>query len=71
MNMQFFFFISLVFSPLATACAFIITYGEYTHHYPTKKEPLKLAWEAAIFTFVAFIGLILGAGFFVTNFINK
>jgi len=71
MNMQFFFFISLVFSPLAAACAFIITYGEYTHHYPTKKEPLKLAWEAAIFTFVAFIALILGAGFFVTNFINK
>jgi len=67
--MQLFFFIGLVFSPLAAACAFIITYGEYTHHYPTKKEPLKLAWEATIFTFIAFTTLILGAGFFVSNFV--
>ena len=28
--MQIFFFIGLVFSPLAAACAFIITYGKYT-----------------------------------------
>ena len=28
--MQIFLFIGLVFSPLAVACAFIITYGKYT-----------------------------------------
>lgn len=68
--MQIFLVIGLVFSPLAAACAFIITYGEYQHHYPTNKEPLKFAWEAAIFTFVAFMALIVGAGLFITHFIQ-
>jgi len=65
--MKLFFFIGLIFSPLAAMCAFIITYGEYTHHYPTKKEALKLAWEAAIFTFITFMALIIVAGFFVSQ----
>ncbi len=47
-----------------------VTYGEYIHHYPTKKEPLKFAWEAAIFTFTVFMLLILGAGFFISHFIQ-
>jgi small neutral amino acid transporter SnatA (MarC family) len=68
--MKIFLVIGLVFSPLAAMCAFIITYGEYSHHYPTKKEPLKLAWEAAIFTFIVFMVFILGAGFFISNFIQ-
>ena len=69
--MQFFLVIGLVFSSLAAMCAFIITYGEYIHRYPTKKEPLKLAWEAAIFTFTVFMLLILGAGFFISHFIQQ
>ena len=57
--------IGLVFSPIAGLMAFLITYKEYEHHYPGKKEPLRLALEAAIFTFAFFmivsavIGLIL------------
>jgi len=70
MSMRLFFFIGIVFSPLAAACAFIITYGEYSHHYPTKKEPLRLAWEAAIFTFIAFMLIFLGAGFFISKSIS-
>ena len=65
-----FFFIGLVFSPLAAACAFAIIYGEYVHHYPTREEPLRLAWEAAIFTFIFFEVLILGVGLLVNNFIK-
>jgi hypothetical protein len=68
--MQFFLVIGLVFSSLAAMCAFIITYGESIHHNPTKKEPLKFAWEAAIFTFTVFMLLILGAGFFISHFIQ-
>ena len=68
--MSIFFVISLVFSPLAAACAFIITYAEYEHHYPTKKEPLKFAWKEAMFTFLTFMVLILGAKFFISNFIR-
>jgi len=51
------FFISIIFSSIAALMAFLITYGEYIHHYATKKEPLKLAFEAASFTFVVFFVL--------------
>ena len=50
-------FIDLVFSFLAACVAFAITYGEYVHHYPTKKEPIKLALDTAIMTFIVFIFL--------------
>jgi len=68
--MSIFLSIGLIFIPFATICAFIITYGEYQHHYPTKKEPLKLAWEAGIFTFIVFSVLILGVGLFISDFIK-
>ncbi len=35
--------IALIFSPLASGTAFIVTYGEYLRHYPDKKKPLNLA----------------------------
>jgi len=58
--------IGLVFSPIAAAMAFLITYGEYSRHYTDKKIPLKFAIEAAIMTFIIFavisflIGLVFG-----------
>jgi hypothetical protein len=52
-------FIDLLFSFIAACVAFAITYNEYAHHYPTKKEPLKLALDTAVVTFVVFI--VLGA----------
>ena len=51
-------FIDLLFSFIAALVAFGITYNEYVHHYPTKKEPVKLALDTAITTFIVFI--ILG-----------
>ena len=54
-----FVFIDLLFSVIAACVAFGITYNEYVHHYATKKEPIKLALNTALFTFVTFI--ILGA----------
>ena len=47
--------IGIIFAPLAAAMAFIITYGEYQHHYPDKTMPRKLAIEAAVGTFVFFM----------------
>jgi len=49
--------IGLVFSPIAATMAFLITYGEYSHHYSDRKMPLKLAMEAAIMTFVLFLAI--------------
>ena len=57
--------IGLVFSPIAAAAAFLITYGEYTHHYPDKKIPLKLATEAAIMAFIVFAVISLFVGLFI------
>ena len=51
-------FIDLLFSLLAACVAFAITYGEYVHHYPTRKEPLKLGLSTAMTTFIVF--MILG-----------
>jgi hypothetical protein len=50
-------YIDLIFSFLAACVAFAITYGEYVHHYPTNKEPRKLALETATVTFLVFIFL--------------
>jgi len=61
--------IGLILSPIAALMAFLITYKEYEHHYPGKSEPLKLATEAAIFTFVLFMIIAVIAGLFVSQFI--
>jgi hypothetical protein len=57
--------IGLVFSPLASVMAFLITYGEYVHHYPDKRQPLKLATQAALATLVFFVVLSFAAGFVI------
>jgi uncharacterized BrkB/YihY/UPF0761 family membrane protein len=62
--------IGLLFSPLASAMAFLITYSEYLHHYPDKKKPTKLAIQAALMTFAFFIVLSLAFGFLVENIVG-
>ena len=57
--------IGLVFSPIAAAAAFLIIYGEYSHHYPDRKMPLKLATEAAIMAFIIFTVISLLVGLFI------
>ena len=63
--------IGLVFSPIAAVMAFLITYGEYSHHYSDKKKPLRFAIEAAIMTFVIFGVISLVIGLFIGNLINN
>jgi len=58
-----FFFLSLVFSPFASAIAFIITYEEYTKHI-RKREAMRQAIETALFTSIVFIVLVTVAGIF-------
>jgi len=47
--------IGLVLSPIAGLMAFLITYHEYQRHYADKKQPLRIALEAALFTFAFFM----------------
>jgi len=63
--------ISLVFSPFASIMAYLITYSEYTHHYPDKRKPVKLAIQAALATFAFFMVLALVVGFLLENMIGS
>jgi H+/Cl- antiporter ClcA len=60
-----FWVIGIIFGLLAALMAYLITYNEWTHHYPTKKEPRKIALETAILTFVFFFSLSLISGYFL------
>jgi hypothetical protein len=51
------FSIAVILSLLGATMAFLITYEEYVHHYPSKREVLRKALEAAGFTLVFFLAL--------------
>lgn len=55
------FAIGIIFAFLASLMAFLITYGEYEHHYATKDKPIKLGLQAALlaFGFFAILSLII------------
>jgi len=61
--------IGLGFSVLAGLAAFLITYEEWSHHYPSRREPLRHAIEAATVAFLVFVVLTILAGAFVSRFI--
>ena len=63
--------IGLIFGAIAALMAYLITYNEWIHHYTTKKEPRKIALEAAVFAFLFFFLMSLFTGFILTNYINK
>jgi len=49
------YFIFIPFALIAAVMAYLISYNEWMRHYPTKKEPKKIALETAIFTLIIFI----------------
>jgi hypothetical protein len=51
--------IGLIFGSLGAICAYLITYKEWEHHYPTPEIPRKMALETAIFTLLFFLGIML------------
>lgn len=61
--------IGFVLSGLAAVGAFLITYEEWTHHYPTKSEPFRHAIWAAVVTFAVFALLTLFVVAFVVRYI--
>ena len=52
----------LVFSPLAGAIAFLITYEEWSHHCVPRAEVLKRSWQMAGATALFFLLVALVAG---------
>ncbi|MCK7480048.1 MAG: hypothetical protein M0C28_24305 [Candidatus Moduliflexus flocculans] len=47
--------IALLFSPLAAAMAFSITYAEYAKHLVDRKQVLRRALKTALVTFLFFL----------------
>jgi hypothetical protein len=45
----------------------VITYGEYTKHYPDKKRPLLLAGRTAVAVFVFFMLAALAVSLLATR----
>jgi len=60
----------LGFSVLAALAAFLITYEEWSHHYPSKEKPLRYAIEAAVVAFLVFVVLTMLVIAFVTRFMS-
>jgi hypothetical protein len=61
------FLIGAIFSPIAASMAFLITYEEYSHHYPDGRKPLQLSIQAAAFTLIVLLGLSVLIAFFVAR----
>jgi len=57
--------IGIIFGSLGAICAYLITYKEWQHHYPSPEIPRKMALETAIFTFIFFLMLMIVAGLVV------
>lgn len=63
--------ISLSFSLLAAAMAFLITYKEWAHHYTDTREPTKHGIKAALVTFIFFAVLSILASEIISKFITN
>jgi len=65
------YFILFPFTLIGSVMAYLITYNEYMHHYPTKKEPRKVALEAAVFAFIFLSVISIFVIYVLTNYIEK
>jgi hypothetical protein len=65
------YFILLPFVLIGSITAYLITYNEYMRHYQTKREPRKIALEAAVFAFVLFNVISIFIIFILQNYIEK
>jgi ribose/xylose/arabinose/galactoside ABC-type transport system permease subunit len=62
--------IGIIFAPIAALMAYLITYGEYQHHYSDNKKPRKLAMEAALGTLLLFLFISLVIGWFLGGIVK-
>ncbi len=58
---------AFIFGPVAALMAFLITFGEYSHHFSDRKKPWRLAIESAVMAFVVVGGLSWAVGYFMVR----
>lgn len=54
------------FGVIASVMAFLITYGEYVHHYAETRTPRRIALQAAVVTFAFFVLASVVVGYILT-----
>jgi hypothetical protein len=53
----------IIFSPIAALMAFLITYEEYSHHYPDRGPAIREALRMSIVTLLVFLVLGIAVSF--------
>lgn len=61
--------VGLLFSPVAALMAFVISYSEYSRHFPDRREPLRLSLQTAAVAWILFMLVGVGGGWFVERFV--
>ena len=67
MGFQLVLVLGLPFSLIAALMSFLITYGEYSHHFAEKGKILKPSIGAGLITLIFFIFLITIIAFFLNK----
>jgi len=60
----------IIFSPIAALMAYLITYAEYSHHYPDRGPVIREAVRAAIVTFLFFLVLGIAVSFILPGILK-
>jgi hypothetical protein len=68
--MQAMLIIGLVCAPIAGLMAFLITYEEYSHHFPDRRAVLRMSAEAGI-TAALFLGALWAVALYVIGIAVK
>ncbi len=58
-DLRLFVLLGLVFTPLAGAMAYLITYGEYSHHQLERRRPIVMSLQAAVASMVVLLSLMV------------
>jgi phosphotransferase system glucose/maltose/N-acetylglucosamine-specific IIC component len=61
----------IIFAPLAGIITFVITYIEYSHHFPDTRRPFQEAREVAIVTVIVFSILTIAFSLILNRYIYK
>jgi H+/Cl- antiporter ClcA len=61
--------LGVIFGIIAGLMAYLITYEEYVHHFPDKRQPKKLSLQAGLFAFAVIFGIALLAGYLLMKFL--
>ena len=60
--------VGLLFCPFAAVGAYLISYDEYSHHFPHRRKAVLMSLQAAFITLAIFVALSFVAGYLADQF---